>query len=135
MGYAKGRPRKAILVTGENITLGFLCSVIAARRLEINLELRTCFRGFDLSFPVAGVLDDGDVAFDDLLRYIVGCVVQLDLVQFRLRTYLVNGGIQQIPLAGVDFTNRPVGITDIIICGELTVLIGGIAVNEGIALI
>ena len=126
---------KAILVTGENVALRFLCSVIAACRLEINLELRTDFRGFDLGFSVVGMLDDGDVAFDNLFSHIIGGVVQLDLIQFRLRTYLVNSGIQQIPLAGVDFTNRPVGITDIIIRGKLTVLIGGIAVDKGVALI
>ena len=126
---------KAILVTGENVALRFLCNIIAACGFEINLELRTGFRGFNLGFPVVGVLDDSDVAFDNLLGHIIGGVVQLDLIQFRLRTYLVNGGIQQIPLAGVDFTNCPVGITDIIIRGELTVLIGGIAVDKSVALI
>ena len=87
---------KAILVTDENVALRFLCSVIAACRLEINLELRTDFRGFDLGFSVVGMLDDGDVAFDNLFSHIIGGVIQLDLIQFRLRTYLVNGGIQQI---------------------------------------
>ena len=126
---------KAIFVTGENVALGFLCSVVAACRLEIKLELCADFRGFDLGFSVIGMLDDGDVAFDNLFRHIIGGVVQLDLIQFRFCTYLVDGGIQKIPLAGVNFTNRPVRITDIIIRGELTVFIGGIAVDEGIALI
>ena len=48
---------------------------------------------------------------------------------------MVDGGIHKIALAGVDFTDRPVGIADIIAGGELSIFIRGKAVDEGIALI
>ena len=126
---------KAVLIADENIALGFLGIFIAACRLEINLELRTGFRGFDLGFPVIGMLDDGNVSLDDLLRHIVGGIVQLNLIQLRFRAYFVNGGIQQVALAGTDFTDCPVRIADVITGSELAVLVRGEAVNEGISLI
>ena len=81
------------------------------------------------------MLDYGNVALDDLFRHIVGGVVQLNLIQLRFRAYLVNGGIQQVALAGDDFTDCPVRIADVIAGGELAVLVRGEAVDEGISLI
>ena len=48
---------------------------------------------------------------------------------------MVDGGIHKVALAGIDFTDRPVGVADIIAGGELTILVGRKAVDEGIALI
>ena len=81
------------------------------------------------------MLDDGNVALDDLFRHIVGGIVQLNLIQLRFRAYLVNGGIQQVALAGADFTDCPVRIADVIAGGELAVLVRGEAVDKGISLI
>ena len=81
------------------------------------------------------MLDYGNVALDDLFRHIVGGVVQLNLIQLRFRAYLVNGGIQQVALAGDDFTDCPVRIADVISSGELAVFVRGEAVDEGISLI
>ena len=81
------------------------------------------------------MLDDGDVALDDLFRHVVGGVIQLNLIQLRFRAYLVDGGIQQVALAGADFTDCPVRIADVISGSELAVLIRGEAVDEGISLI
>ena len=92
----------------------------------INTPLRT---------HVVGMLDDGDVALDDLFRHVVGGIVQLNLIQLRFRAYLVNGGIQQVALAGADFTDCPVRIADVISGGELAVLVRGEAVDKGVSLI
>ena len=81
------------------------------------------------------MLDDGDVALDDLLRHIVGGVVQLNGIKLRLRPHLVDGGIQQVALAGADFTDCPVRIADVISGSELAVLVRGEAVDESISLI
>ena len=81
------------------------------------------------------MLDDGNVALDDLLRHIVGGIVQLNGIKLRLRAYLVDGGIQQVTLAGADFTDCPVRIADVITGSELAVLVCGEAVDEGISLI
>ena len=71
------------------------------------------------------MLDNSDVAFDDLLRHVVGGVVQLNGIKLRLRTHLVDGGIQQVALAGADFTDCPVRIADVISSGELAVFVRG----------
>ena len=81
------------------------------------------------------MLDDGDVALDDLFRHVVGGIVQLNLIQLRFRAYLVDGGIQQVALAGADFTDCPVRIADVISGGELAVLVRGEAVDKGVSLI
>ena len=81
------------------------------------------------------MLDNSDVAFDDLLRHVVGGVVQLNGIKLRLRTHLVDGGIQQVALAGADFTHGPIRIADVISSGELAVFVRGEAVDEGISLI
>ena len=81
------------------------------------------------------MLDDGDVALDDLLRHVVGGIVQLNLIQLWLRAHLVDGGIQQVALAGADFTDCPVRIADVITGGELAILVRGETVDEGISLI
>ena len=81
------------------------------------------------------MLDDGNVALDDLLRHIVSGIVQLNGIKLRLRAYLVDGGIQQVALAGTDFTDCPVRIADVITGSELAVLVRGEAVDESISLI
>ena len=81
------------------------------------------------------MLDDGNVALDDLLRHIVGGIVQLNGIKLRLRAYLVDGGIQQVALAGADFTDCPVRIADVITGGELAILVRGETVDEGVSLI
>ena len=81
------------------------------------------------------MLDDGDVALDDLLCHVVGGIVQLNLIQLWLCAHLVDGGIQQVALAGADFTDCPVRIADVISGSELAVLVRGKAVDEGISLI
>ena len=47
----------------------------------------------------------------------------------------MDGGIQQVALAGADFTDCPVRIADVISGGKLAVLVRGEAVDEGISLI
>ena len=81
------------------------------------------------------MLDDGDVALDDLLRHIVCGVVQLNGIKLRLRPHLVDGGIQQVALAGADFTHGPIRIADVISGGKLAIFVRREAVDEGISLI
>ena len=76
------------------------------------------------------MLDDGDIALDDLFGHIVGGAVTLHGVKFWLCTYLVDGSIKQISLGRADFTDSPVIAADIILGGELPVFIGGIGVNK-----
>ena len=76
------------------------------------------------------MLDQGDIAFNDLLDHIVGGGIVFHSVVFCFRADMVGGFVQQIALAGSDLTHRPVVAADIIFCSELTVRIGGVDVNE-----
>lgn len=68
---------KTVLVTGQHITLDFLCIFIAACGFEEHFKYRTFFGCFNLGFPVIRMLDDCDIAFDDLFIHIVCGTVQL----------------------------------------------------------
>ena len=76
------------------------------------------------------MLDQGDIAFNDLLDHIVGGGIVFHSVVFCFRADMVGSFVQQIALAGSDLTHRPVVAADIIFCSELTVRIGGVGVNE-----
>ena len=56
-------------------------------------------------------------------------------IKLRLCTDLMNGGIKQITLRGSDFSHRPVFIADILLGDELSVLVGGVGIHKGFALI
>ena len=48
---------------------------------------------------------------------------------------MMNSRVKQIALGRADFSDRPVIIADIIICGKLSVFICGVGVNEFLALV
>ena len=68
---------KTVLVTGQHITLDFLCIFIATCGFEEHFKYRTFFGCFNLGFPVIRMLDECDIAFDDLFIHIVCGTVQL----------------------------------------------------------
>ena len=126
---------KAVFVTGEIITLGSLCAIIGACDFQIHGKLSTIFGCFDLRITVIGVLDDGDVALYDLLSYIICRLIMLHGIELRLCADLMDGGIKQITLRGSDLTHHPVIIADIFLGDELSVLVGGVGIHKGFALI
>ena len=74
-------------------------------------------------FAVVGMLNQSDIALDDLLGYIVSGEIVFYGVVFSLCADMMCGFVQQITLAGTDFTHRPIITADIIFCGELTVCV------------
>ena len=80
------------------------------------------------------MFDNGDIALDDLFVYIICGLVMLNGIKLRLCADLVDGRIEQIALARLQFLNRPVRTADIFFCGKLTVFIGIVFVNELFAL-
>ena len=81
------------------------------------------------------MLDDGDIALDDLLIHIICGRVVLNGVKLWLCTYMVYGFIKQISFGRADFTDRPVIITDIILGRKLPVFISSVGVNQFLALV
>ena len=126
---------KAVLIANEIITLAVFGGIIAAGGFQINGELCTGFRGFQLGFAVVRVLDESNTALDDLLIHIIGSRVVFHGIKLGFRTYMVGGFVQQIALGRANLADAPVIITDIICSDKLTVSIGGVSVDELIALV
>ena len=126
---------KAVFVAGEIITLGIFGGVISACGFQEHLKFSACLRRFKLCFAVVRMLNQSDIALDNLLGHIVSGGIVFYGVVFGLRADMVCGFVKQITLAGTDFTHRPIITADIIFCGELTVCVGGISVNKLLALV
>ena len=81
------------------------------------------------------MLDDSDITFHNLFGNIICRLIVFHRIKLRFSTDLVNSRIKQIALGRSDFTDCPVVITDIFLCGKLTVLIRYILVHKGFAFI
>ena len=81
------------------------------------------------------MLDDGDIALDNLLGHIVCGAVALYGIKLWLCADMMNSGVEQIALGWADFSDSPVIIADIIVGGKLPVLVRGVGVNQLLALI
>ena len=126
---------KAVFITSENISLGFLCSIKAACRLAEYFKGCACFGRFNLRFAVVGMLDNGDIALDDLFGHIICGRVKLHGVKLWLCADPVDCSVKQIALRRADFSDSPIVAAHIILRCKLTVFIGGVGVNEFFALI
>ena len=114
---------KAVFVTNKVIMFGFFCIFIGAGFFKVHFKFSACLRRFKLCFAVVGMLNQSDIALDDLLGYIVSGEIVFYGVVFSLCADMMCGFVQQITLAGTDFTHRPIITADIIFCGELTVCV------------
>ena len=81
------------------------------------------------------MLDNGDIALDDLLIHIIFCGIILYGVKLRLCANMVAFGIQKIALGRADFTDAPVIAAYIILGCELTVFICRIGVDQLLAFV
>ena len=81
------------------------------------------------------MLDDSDLALDDLLGHIVCRGVVFHGVVFCLCADGINGAVQQIALGGRDLTDGPVVAADIVFRGELPVCVCGVGVHKLVALV
>ena len=103
-------------------SLVYTC-LLYTSRFEIDFKGCTVFRCLNLCFSVIGMLDDGDITVHNLLWNIICCLMVFNRIKLRFSTDLMDCGIKQIALVRSDFTDCPVVITDIFLCGKLTVLI------------
>ena len=62
---------KAVFITDDNITLIGIGVCIAASGFQVDFKFCSFFGCFNLCFPIVGVLNQGDIALDNLLDYIV----------------------------------------------------------------
>ena len=125
---------KAVLIADERITLGFLCVRKRACGFEIHFKNCAFFGRFNLRLAIVRMFDNGDIALDDLFRYIICGLVMLNGIKLRLCADLMDGRIEQIALTRLQFLDCPVRTADIFFCGKLTVFIGIVFINELFAL-
>ena len=81
------------------------------------------------------MLDDGDVPLDDLLVHIILGRIVFHGIKLGFCAYMVDDSVQKIALGRGNLTDAPVIAADIILGGELPVFIGGVSVNQFLALI
>ena len=81
------------------------------------------------------MLDDSDIALDDLLIHIIFRGIPFHRVKLRLCAHMVDRLIEQISLGRADFTDAPVVAAHIIVGGKLPVLVRGVGVNQFLAFI
>ena len=129
------RLSKAVLVADQIIALGVLCVVIGACALEIDDKLCAFLGGLDLRLAVIGVLDDGDIAFLDLLVLLHGFAVVLCGIVLRTDADRLVAGGNEVALAAVQLLDRPIGAADIILSGELAICVGDVGVDQLVAII
>ena len=126
---------ETVFITDNDISFIFFCCVKTAGRFEIDFKGCTVFGCFNLSFAIIGMLDDSDIAFHNLFGNIICCLIVFHRIKLRFCTDLMDCTVEQITLGRRDFTDCPVIITDIFLCGKLPVLIRNIFVHKGFALI
>ena len=122
----------AELITSEDISLGGFGGFIAACTLEIDFEHGTDFGCFDLGGAVIGMLDDGDLALDDILVHIGIHSVQLNRILACVGVDIIDGFVEQVSFGGADLTDRPfhVLVARIVVSKEISVLVCRIGVDE-----
>ena len=81
------------------------------------------------------MLDDGDIAFDDLLVYVILRRIVFHGIKLWLCPHMVYGCVQKIALGRGNLTDAPIVAADIIFRCELPVFIGGVSVNQFLPLI
>ena len=126
---------EAVLITGQIIPFRFLGGIVAACGLQVDTEHGTRLRGFNLSVAIVAVLDDGDRTLLDGLQNAEGGGVQFDSILLSVCTDGIRGVVQQIAFRGGDLPDGPVVTADIVTGGELTVGVGGVSVDQLIALV
>ena len=126
---------KPVFITDEMIALRISGVVVAAHRFQIYRKFSAGLRRFQLGAAVVRVLDDGNIAFGDLLGHIQCGAVIFHGVALRLGTHGVHRAVQQIALARRDFTDRPIVSAGIIDGRELAVFIRHIGVHKLAALV
>ena len=126
---------KSVFVTNERVTFRFLRCIKAACGFQEHFKNSSLLWRFNLGFAVVGVLDDSDISFNDLLVYIILCRIVFHGIKLWLCSYMVYGRVQKIALGRGNLTDAPVIAAYIILRCELPVFIGGVGVNQFLALI
>ena len=121
------------LIADQQIPFGISSIIKASGALQIDFELRSCFRSIDAGFSIVAVFDQADIALDDLLFGLGFRIVELNRIKLRFGSDMINRFIQKIAFRRSNLPDGPVISARVIICRELSVLVGRIGCGQFIA--
>ena len=125
----------AFLVTYKGIADTFVCVIKTPCAFEPELKRGSFFGCFNFGLSLIGVLDDFNIALDNILGHAYRDRIMLNGVVFRFSAYIVNSIVEQIALGRLNLSDSPIITTDIFLRGEFAVLIGGVGINQFVAVI
>ena len=125
----------AFLVTDKGVTDAFVCVIKTPCAFEPELKRGSFFGCFDFGLSLIGVLNDFNIALDNVLIDAENALVMLYGVILSFCPYRINGIIEQIALGQLNLLDSPIISSDIFLCGEFAVFIGCISVNELVTVI
>ena len=126
---------KTVFITNDGISLIFFCCFKTSERFKIDFKSCTVFGCFNLCFSVIGVFDDSNISFHNLFGNIVRNKAVFNRKELRFCTDFVNCIVKKIALGRCDFSDCPVAVADIFLCGELSVAVGYILIHKCFAFV
>ena len=125
----------AFFVADKGVTDAFVCVVITSCAFEKELKRGSFFGCFDFSLPLIRMLNDFNIALDNVLVYAENAFVVFDGVFLGFCADRIDGLIELITLGRLNLSDSPIIAANIFLSGEFTVLIGGVGINQLIAVI
>ena len=112
-----------------------MCVVKTPCAFEKELKRGSFFGCFNFRLSLIGVLDDFNIALDNVLINAENAFVMLNGVLLRFCADRIDSFIKQIALGRLNLSDSPIIAADIFLRGEFAVLIGGVGVNQLVAVI
>ena len=119
----------AFLVTDKGISDAFVCVVITPCAFEKELKRGSFFGRFDFGLPLIRMLNDFNIALNNVLVYAENAFVVFNGVFLGFCADRINGLIELIALRRLNLPDSPIIAADIFLCSEFAVLIGGVGIN------
>ena len=125
----------AFFVADKGVTDAFVCVVKTPCAFEKELKRSSFFGRFDFSLSLIRMLNDFNIALDNVLVYAENAFVVFDGVFLGFCADRIDGLIELIALGRLNLSDSPIIAANILLCGEFAVLVGGVGINQIYAVI
>ena len=125
----------AFFVADKGVTDAFVCVVKTPCAFEKELKRGSFFGRFDFGLPLIRMLNDFNIALDNVLVYAENAFVVFNGVFLGFCADRIDGLIELITLGRLNLSDSPIIAANILLCGEFAVLVGGVGINQLIAVI
>ena len=112
-----------------------MCVVKTPCAFEKELKRGSFFGCFNFRLSLIRMLNDFNIALDNVLVYAEYTFVVFDGVFLGFCADIVNCFVEKIALGRLNLSDSPIIAADIFLSGEFTVLIGGVGINQLVAVI